>query len=370
MQRQPNSFDGIRLLAALLVVFGHAWVLWSVSAEIPTVLGVRLEALGLAVFFALSGYLVTQSWDRCRSPWVFLWHRSLRIFPALWVTVALTALLVGPVVSLVTVDGLHWWTGLANYFGTLQPLTYLSGLLLMPQYELAGVLPYSSSVVNGSLWTIGIEFICYFVVLAIGVAVARYRVALMLLMGASLAVVDGASREIELLQPFQDAARVMVYFTLGACLTAMPRRVMAHGWLVPSTLLMWATCAFMAPGLTQIWAWLAIPMLTVALGQRSIPGLRSAARYGDLTYGIYLWSFPVLQLFLWVPVAMPFAVRLIVAVLLSASLAYLSWHAIEKRALELKSWRPPTRAAIQAPGSPLPRLTWRPRQESNLRPRD
>lgn len=337
MTAHRNSFDGIRLVAALLVVFGHAWSLWSVSAEVPRVLGIRFEALGLAIFFALSGYLIAKSWDRARSSSVFLWHRALRIFPALWATVFITAFVIGPIISVVTTSGREWWTGLLNYFTTGQPFAYVSGAFLIPQYQLAGFLPYSGGVVNGSLWTIGVEFVCYLLVLIVGVTVARGRAAVMAVLAVACALIDTIGSTVAWLEPLQDAARVATYFALGALLASISPAVLRVRWLPVVTVLAWVLAHVAAPTMAQLWAWMAIPVLVVTIGELSIPGLRVAARRGDLTYGIYLWSFPVTQLVTWVPVAMPFAVRLLIVVAITAGLAWLSWTFIERPALALKS---------------------------------
>lgn len=348
MAEGRNSFDGIRLAAAALVVFGHAWVLGGTGGEPPRLLGIRTEALGLAVFFSLSGYLIAQSWDRCASLRVFIWHRVLRILPALWVTVLVTALVLGPVVASVRSSGLYWWTGVANYFGTGQPLQYLSGLVLVPQYRLGGVLPDSEATVNGSLWTIGVEFCCYLLVAIIGLAMQRWRAPLMLLLALVCAAADQLSAGAVWLGAVQDPARVVVYFAIGAALTAVPESSWKGWWILTGALGSWIAAAIIAPNWSQVWAWAAIPVVVVALGQQSVPGLRGAARYGDFTYGLYLWSFPVQQLTSWMPWALPFTLRLLVVFAVSFALALLSWRFVEAPALRLKSWRPRNSEAASA----------------------
>src|SRR5947199_5478076 len=83
-----NNFDLLRLIAALSVIFSHAFLLAENSqAHDPlTILTGGQAILGLAgvfVFFTISGFLVTQSFETTRPPIVFLAKRALRIFPGL-----------------------------------------------------------------------------------------------------------------------------------------------------------------------------------------------------------------------------------------------------------------------------------------------
>ena len=94
---QPNNFDALRLLAALMVILGHGQ---DMKGFIPTILwNFPISRIGLDIFFSISGYLVCDSWLRSPHLPTFLLKRALRIVPALFVCVALTALVLGPLVS-------------------------------------------------------------------------------------------------------------------------------------------------------------------------------------------------------------------------------------------------------------------------------
>ena len=93
-----NNFDLLRLFAALLVFWFHA--LAFTGHPIPMLFSwVAPGPLGVYIFFLISGYLVSMSWQSDPNAARFLMRRSLRIFPALIVLVALTALLLGPAVT-------------------------------------------------------------------------------------------------------------------------------------------------------------------------------------------------------------------------------------------------------------------------------
>src|ERR1700712_1089174 len=92
-----NSFDALRLLAAVAVVVGHAYILTGAGPQTPTILGIGAHVLGVAAFFAISGFLVTDSWLRSPQPSVFFPNRALRILPGLAFVVLATILIIGPV---------------------------------------------------------------------------------------------------------------------------------------------------------------------------------------------------------------------------------------------------------------------------------
>lgn len=91
------SLTGLRAVAALLVVGAHA-AFWTGRYTNDLAGGAfsRLE-IGVAVFFALSGFLLFRPWLRAAagqqalpSARTYLWHRVRRILPAYWITVVAT----------------------------------------------------------------------------------------------------------------------------------------------------------------------------------------------------------------------------------------------------------------------------------------
>ena len=82
---RANNFDALRLVGALTVMFAHAYALMARPEDIPIVLGYPLQTLGVVIFFVISGYLITASFDRNRNPVTYLLARSLRIVPQAFV---------------------------------------------------------------------------------------------------------------------------------------------------------------------------------------------------------------------------------------------------------------------------------------------
>ena len=86
--------------------------------------------------------------------------------------------------------------------------------------------------------------------------------------------------------------------------------------------------------------WLAVPTLTLLFGITATPGLRSAGRFGDVSYGIYIYAFPVQQTFIWLyKDGLCFWQLLAASVAVTVVLAFLSWHLVENPALRFKPKR-------------------------------
>lgn len=316
-----NNFDAIRILAALTVVIGHAWPLTGLSSP-PEVAGIQLFHLAVYVFFAISGYLITTSWVRSPSMRRFLASRMLRIFPALIVLVLVTTFVIGPLVT--TSD---------SYFTSGQTWGYLQNITLLAVYELPGVFTeLPRPIVNGSLWSLGPEFVCYLFVLALGLAAARYpraRAALLPLLFIAVYFIAP--------EPLHFIAGSMAFFGVGGLLASL--RIPLPLWPAVPALAVWVVVGTLLPPLAVPLGWLVVPYAVIALGTRSTPVLRRFGRFGDVSYGTYLWGFPVQQTVNVVCGILPLWLDLLVVVPLTLGIAWISWHVVEKRALALKPGR-------------------------------
>ncbi|TFD49299.1 acyltransferase [Cryobacterium frigoriphilum] len=313
----------LRLLAAVAVVIGHGYVLHG-ETPAPRVGGIPLHTLGLYIFFTVSGYLITSSWNRWPNLPSFLRNRALRILPALAAVVLLTVLVIGPLATDLT---------LSEYLTSYPTWLYLSGVLLVPQYELPGVfVSHLSPAVNGSLWTLGIEACCYIATALLGVALRRFAWAGTLILGvASIALaLQPAGGPLESLRA---VGAVCCYFAIGAlaCHLRVDRRhfpallvvCLGVGWL--------ALGAVNAPVATMC-AWVVVPALVLATALRS----KNSTSKVDVSYGVYLWGYPIQQLVIQVNPDLPVAFSVALTILFTLAVATLSWHHLEAPALGLK----------------------------------
>ena len=101
---RQNNFDVLRLLAAISVIFSHSFLIaeGTQNNEPLILLTGNQSILGLAgvfVFFAISGFLVTQSFEQNPNPLRFLANRALRIFPGLFLATLMSAFVLAPLAS-------------------------------------------------------------------------------------------------------------------------------------------------------------------------------------------------------------------------------------------------------------------------------
>lgn len=308
-----TGFDYLRLLAAALVVAHHARVL---DGKAPLMIGMGpdLGALGVGVFFVISGYLVTASLRRTRGVPAFVAKRVLRIAPGLLAALVLTAFVLGPLVTELAPSA---------YFASVEPALYvLKNLSLYAvTYGLPGVFDHVPfpGVVNGSLWTLRLEFTCY---LGLAVLGATRRVSAPVLAGLALAAavaflalhVTGLDGRDALFRTAYLATVNGFLFLCGAALLIWDFKPRA--WMAAVGLVMIVTPA---------WP-LGLPLAVIRLGMTSPPKLPA-----DLSYGLYIYSFPLQQV-----LAEHGRLGVLTSLALTLPFAIGSWFLVEKPALALK----------------------------------
>lgn len=327
---RQNNFDAIRLIAALTVLVAHAWPLTG-RAHPPTIAGIPIFTLAVYVFFAVSGYLIAVSWKNSRSTMGFLRRRFFRIFPALVLVVIVTTFVIGPIVTEFST---------ADYFASPRSWNYLTNVTLFASYDLPGVfLDHPKTAVNGSLWTLGLEFMCYLGILAVGLAVRLVSPSLRKHAPTLIiALITIALALLALRSPHNSAAATsaaaMTFFAIGAAIShAAPNRPLPFGpliVLVPG----WLLLSDLFPNAALLLAWLVLPYTVLTLGLRSTPGIRRAGRCGDFSYGIYLWGFPVQQVFVGLAPNAPLWFHIASVAVVAGAIAVVSWHLVERRALD------------------------------------
>lgn len=336
MTRQ-NSFDFLRLLGAFLVFCSHHFALRGLPEPMAGAL-TTLGGLGVYIFFAISGFLITISWRRDPRFFYFTAKRLLRIMPGLVVTVTLGALVLGPMVSMLPISEYLGHPGLRFYF---------SNLVFHPVYALPGVftdLPHPNAV-NGSLWTLPLEFSLYFIILCFLVVPMSERRRVLVLAGTAL----GAGL-LGLYLVFTPHDPVVFYgndlrflllfapfFLVGSLIACLgPERVLD----IRVAGLLLVAFVFLPPSVMKIAAFFVLPYCVLSLGVLSVPGLRGAGRWGDFSYGLYIYAFPMQQLTIHLLGAETNQVVLFVLSLAATLLcAVLSWHYVEKPMLALKPRR-------------------------------
>jgi peptidoglycan/LPS O-acetylase OafA/YrhL len=338
--KHDNAFDALRLFAALLVIFGHAFRLTGEGAL--TFAGNGVATTGVKIFFVVSGYLVARSWLRDPHLGRFLQRRLLRIVPGLAAVVVLTEFALGPAISSLPVSA---------YFADQHAWSYLGNLAFYPADALPGV--FASNIapneVNGSLWSLPPEMSMYlllpmvaWVSLALTGAYRLFAVATVLLTLVALLVVVPSP---ELRQWLVYGTRVWAwcsvapFFLVGACCTFC-------GWdcwlnrRVALLLLALLVVAPTVPIVTELLLVAALPYIVLAFGTAPAPFGGALTRSGDYSYGLYLYAFPIQQALV-ATIGTPGGAfgNFVIAAVLAGACAVLSWHFIEKPALRAKPAR-------------------------------
>jgi peptidoglycan/LPS O-acetylase OafA/YrhL len=332
-----NNFDLLRLLAALSVIFSHAFLLGEGRQDIEplmiltggqTILGV----IGVFVFFVISGFLVTMSFVETRSAPRFLAKRALRIYPGFIACLLLSALCLGPALTSLP---------LGEYLRQPDTGRYVIWNLLMDadQNSLPGVWFSGFSagnVVDGPLWTLPCEILMYLLVLVLGLARLLNLPAVALLVIGGMVCVWFDTTSIDGVWP--SAGWLLPFFASGMALYLLKDKGVFHPVIALAAALglAAATAFHLLLLLFPIFGGYLVIYLALEKRFPVIP----AARWGDLSYGLYIYGWPVEQTIVRISGGhAPWEKVFVVALPLSAALAFLSWHLVEKRALALKPKR-------------------------------
>jgi peptidoglycan/LPS O-acetylase OafA/YrhL len=314
-----GSFDLVRLIAALMVLWSHQFALMKLPE--PPLFGTSASEIGVFIFFAISGYLNTGSLLRGASWWRFLIRRARRIFPAL-LGLAIFCVLVGAVVT--TVGGATFWAKVPDF--VWRNSTILFGI----RYTLPGVFadnPFPDAM-NGSLWTLPHEVKLYIYLAIIAVA-ARYRPDWLLGVLAAALVGFVVWFHLTTKNPVEAYfQKFAVLFITGAVLALMERR---FGWWPAIAAL--ALAAVISGLTTAQVGWLpAMAIAFVMLGRLDTPSWLQPPL--DISYGVYLYAFPLQQLGVlagmsfWPSLALSLATTTVMAIL---SAVFVEQPALQRR---------------------------------------
>lgn len=330
MERPANNFTLLRLGLALAVVVSHAFsVTTGAVAQEPLhrLTGFTLGEHAVNGFFAISGFLVTMSFDR-RGWRDYVVARALRIAPGLVAATLFTALVLGSALTRLPVG---------EYLGSADLWRFVAATLttFKSNAALPGVFetnPFRFPM--GTVWTLKYEVLCYLGVLGTGLIGAIRKESLglalvMVLMGMA-AWLDFA--RLDAPKGVETALRLPLIFAIGSCLYVWRDRAR----LLPLALALMLALTALAHGTFAykplLYASEAYGVIWLALGAR-FPFDPAA----DLSYGAYLYGWPVQQsLHVMLPSLGPVAL-LWPALAITLLIAAASWFLVEKPALKLKA---------------------------------
>jgi len=333
MKRNRNNFDVVRLGLALTVVMAHISTLSAVP-NLKVLNAIFDSNFAVKGFFAISGFLVTKSYLTSSGVLEYAEKRLRRIYPA-YLTAVVFCLIVGCCVT-----SLSFY----DFIKSSETLSYIASNALFLNF-IQPTLPsvfanQPVKVMNGALWTIKVEVMLYF---CVPFLVALFRKlgsirTLIFIFILSTSWVYGC----KYIFPGEGGAEIarqfpgqLAYFGIGSFF-AVDDKWLAHTkWLaLISFILLWI---FTSPSV-KLWldpfAYSSIVIFLATDAFRSL----NLGRYGDLSYGIYLFHFPLIQLLVYMNLFdLSGSFGLVSSLTLSLLMAWISWHLIEKPFLKRSS---------------------------------
>lgn len=343
---KTNNFDLVRLAAALQVALMHAVYLFGVTGrQWPPQLITDLFP-GVPVFFFISGFLISNSFERNPSLREFARNRCLRIYPAL-------------VVCFVVSIGAVWASGYLDTAHSTWPMWVkwaLAQLSIAQFYNPAFMHDFGMGILNASTWTISIE-LQFYALVPLLYSVLRLRHlprarsnAVLLSIGLVFMLVNiGWEHALDHSRPLfaylgLSCLPWLYMFLAGVILQRNfdgMHRLLAGRFLplagaycvlalLAARVLHWRFDNSLNP---VVFAGLALVTFAAAFTAPSLAD--RLLRRNDLSYGVYLYHAPIINLLLFTGAAAG-ALGLVVTMAVTFTLAAASWWFIERPALSLR----------------------------------
>ena len=295
--------------------------------------GISFGDVGVMGFFLLSGYLIVQSWQGDPEFWNYLRKRILRIVPGYLVAAILSTIVVGLLAP-----------AIPNFFRHFT-YHYPASVLGLDRPKTPPVFPgLTYPDVNGSMWTIPYEFRSYLLVAIFGVCgllrrpVAWIGTAVLLLI---VTADKGLEHHLEWQRwraftgtPHYVFSLTATFF-VGGCFYLFRDRIkfrLIFG--IPAAIGLLLAGIFL-PGNLELAMILLGGYLLFYLAQVEIKSLPTMGRFPDISYGVYLYGWPVEALWIWYHRGSPW-ITFLVSVPICFGLGWLSWHFVERPMLKLK----------------------------------
>lgn len=334
-QSRNNNYDILRVIAALCIIFTHSFDLMGLNKMEPLMTFSNqknnFSQIGLSIFFAISGYLIAKSADTSSSFKNYIWKRFLRIQPLLILVCFISIFIVGP---------LFTQNSISTYFSDFHTYTYLRNI--MPIFGIQFTLPnvFSTNIgdigVNGSMWTLILEERLYLIIGLLFLHKIHFKK--ILIVGILMLNIFYSIHSLlqnKAIDGYFNGQNVYygLIFLNASLFYFLNIRFHKIKFKIAISLLILSTFYFLSLNANaQLFL---VPFLVILLAE--IKGFtNNAAKYGDITYGLYIFSFPVQQMLITGKICVSPYALFFTTILVVLPLAFLSWHFVEKKLLYLK----------------------------------
>lgn len=335
-----NNFDLLRILAATQVVIFHS-VMYLHLVK-PAGYSFFLFFPGVPMFFTMSGYLISASYERNTDLKNYFKNRIYRIYPALWFCILLT------IITATIFGGI-------NFFNMSTP-GWLASQLVGGIYTPGFLKHYGIGAYNSSLWTIPVELQFYLVLPVVYYVINRFFIKskgsnIPFYVAWGLFLIIGVTLRAKFPGLMEDhgfgAAKLFRYsfiphFYLFLAGVLMQRLSASKSRLIAGKALYWfifyvAYCYFVplvsAPAI--IAASLILAVFTISLAYTAPGFSHKLLRGNDISYGVYIYHGLIINILVqlhctgeWKYVALLIPVAF--------SIALFSWKFIEEPMLRRK----------------------------------
>ena len=336
-----DNFNLIRLLAALQVFVVHSHNHFGIEGPLLTALN---GVPGVPTFYFISGLLICGSYQRLRLHGLraFFTNRVLRIYPALWVCVALSILVVAATGYLYT-----------QHFSSVHFILWLLGQGSIFQfYNPEFMRAFGVGVLNGVLWTITVELQFYALTPLLFWLLIRRRAWLLTVFVLSLALnvyfrhfLDWTRTEIKLLYvSFMPWVYMFILGFIAMYYREQAQRLIARlrlRYLIPAyvlSMLVIGPYEFNASNRINPVSFVLLAACLLKISTARLPIPQWLARFvarNDFSYGLYLYHMPIVNVLIFLGLFSPSA-NLAFAFAGTGIAAILSWYVVERPVLRHK----------------------------------
>jgi len=325
---RKNNFDIVRLALASIVVLVHCYDL-SIVPQLAFLVHWLNARIAVEGFFAISGFLIFASYDRCKSIWEYTQNRAWRILPGYWLSTLF---------CLAIAFSMH-----SFHVGKFLVANLTFANFIQP--NIPGVFTNNpgNDAMNGALWTIKIELMFYVAVPFIVWVCRRTNRDVVLwtlfVLSVIFRTVYASQEKLSIQLPGQ-----LSFFMIGAIVYYHLAWFKRHGiWLMAGAAVCYVGHVYTG------WFFLrpaAIAGLTMG-ACHLLPHIEGPTRWGDFSYGTYILHYPIIQLV----VAAGFFqmspwLALVGTVLVVTCAAGLSWFFVEQPSLAHSKSRRLRQAAL------------------------
>lgn len=328
MTRRSNNLSFLKFLGAILVILAHSFLLSKGKDSLDffaTITNGRvgLGMFGVCIFFVASGFFISKSAEN-KNIRDFMKARIIRIFPALLLVVLISIFILGSILTSYNI---------VDYFLNVDTYKYLLNALLIPIHSLPGVFNENiySNVVNGSLWTLPVEFFCYIALLIFAkINFLNKKVMLVLSPIILLLLLLTYSSNIPIFLFVRPYAHPLFVFFIGMFYYVFRDRIILNQKSFLISLLLFLGVFLFGAFEIAVILFFSHMIMFVSFGMKQCSD--KIANLGKYSYGIYLVGFPVQQTLVSVfGGQMPILLNFLFSSIISIILSVLIYHLVDER---------------------------------------